>query len=128
MIAADRTVKGAKVAILGFTFKENCPDTRNSRIIDIVNELREYGIEPIVADPVADAKEAKWLYGIEFVGQDTIKDMDAVVLAVAHDEFKGLDMNFFGGLYSAGTKVLVDVKGMLDRKAYEEAGYEYWRL
>ena len=76
-----------KVAILGFTFKENCPDTRNTKIIDIVRELNEYGIDPMIADPTADAAEAKRLYGVDFVPMDAIKEMDAVVLAVAHTEF-----------------------------------------
>lgn len=128
LIVADRPVKGARVAILGFTFKENCPDTRNTRVIDIVNELGEYGITPIVADPVADAAEAKALYGVEFVGVDEISDCDAVILAVAHDEFASLGMDWFDKLYSDGTKALLDVKGLLERKAYESAGYEYWRL
>ena len=74
LIAADKAVKSAKVAILGFTFKENCPDTRNTKIIDIVNELKEYGITPVIADPTADANEAKWLYGIEFEDINNIID------------------------------------------------------
>ena len=128
LIDADRPIKGAKVAILGFTFKENCPDTRNTRVIDIVNELREYGIEPMVADPAADAGEAKRLYGIEFVNINSISGCDAVVLAVAHKQFEDLDMDFFDELYSDGRKVLLDVKGLLNREDYETAGYEYWRL
>ena len=129
LIAADKAVKYARVAILGFTFKENCPDTRNTRIIDIVNELREYGIEPVIADPQADADEAKRLYNnVEFADMATISNMDAVVLAVAHDEFKTLTMAQMDVLYREGRKVLLDLKGLLDRKAYEEAGYCYWRL
>ena len=128
LIDADRPVKGAKVAILGFTFKENCPDTRNTRVIDIVNELGEYGITPIVADPVADAAEAKALYGVEFVSEDEVSDCDAIILAVAHDNFASIGMDWFDKLYSDGSKVLLDVKGLMDRKAYEAAGYEYWRL
>ena len=128
LIAADKPVRNAKVAILGFTFKENCPDTRNTKIIDIVNELKEYGITPVIADPAADADEAKWLYGIEFVDMNTIKDMDAVVLAVAHDCFKELSMGDIANLYGEGKKIMIDIKGLLDRKAYEAAGYEYWRL
>ena len=128
LIAADKPVKGAKVAILGFTFKENCPDTRNTKIIDIVNELKEYGITPVVADPDADADEAKWLYGIEFVDIDTVKDMDAVVLAVAHDSFKKFDMSYFDAKYGDGQKIMIDIKGLLSRKEYEDAGYSYWRL
>ncbi len=128
LISADKAVKNAKVAILGFTFKENCPDTRNTRIIDIVNELKEYGIDPVIADPEADADEAKWLYGIEFVDMNTIKDMDAVILAVAHDSFSSLSMADMDKFFGEGQKVLLDIKGLLNRKEYEDAGYSYWRL
>ena len=128
LISADKAVKNAKVAILGFTFKENCPDTRNTKIIDIVHELREYGIEPIIADPQADSDEAKRLYGIEFVSIEDINDMDAVVLAVAHTEFKDMSMSTIDSLFGEGKKVLLDIKGLLDRKEYEAAGYAYWRL
>ena len=131
LIAADKAVKGAKVAILGFTFKENCPDTRNTKIIDIINELKEYGITPIVADPVADKEEAKHLYGIEFVDINTVKDCDAVILAVAHDEFKTLTQADFDKMFKAGDnsqKVIADIKGILCRKEYEKVGYNYWRL
>lgn len=128
MIAADRTIRGARVGILGFTFKENCPDTRNSKVIDIVRELREYGIEPLIADPTADADEAKRLYGVEFVEMNAIRNMDAVILAVAHNELKALTGNDIDAMFSPGKKVLIDVKGIMDRKEYEEAGYSYWRL
>lgn len=128
LIAADKPVKNARVAILGFSFKENCPDTRNTKVIDIIRELKEYGISPQVADPQADADEAKRLYGIEFAGMDEVKDMDAVVLAVAHDEFKKLGREDFDAMFGAGQKVLLDIKGMLERKAYQDAGYLYWRL
>lgn len=128
LISADKAVKNAKVAILGFTFKENCPDTRNTKIIDIVSELKEYGITPVIADPVADADEAERLYGMRFVDISEIKDMDAVVLAVAHDEFKKLTMSDIDSFFGEGRKVLVDIKGLLDRKEYENAGYSYWRL
>lgn len=128
LIAADKAVKNAKVAILGFTFKENCPDTRNSKIIDIVNELREYGIEPLIADPEADADEAKHLYGIEFADMNTIKDMDAVILAVAHTEFSSFTMEQMDKFFGEGKKVLLDLKGLLNRREYEAAGYSYWRL
>ena len=128
LIAADKPVKSAKVAILGFTFKENCPDTRNTKIIDIVNELKEYGITPVITDPEADADEAKRLYGVEFVDMDTVKDMDAVILAVAHTSFTSLTMSDIDRMFGQGEKVLLDIKGLLDRKAYEAAGYSYWRL
>ena len=129
LIAADVSVKGAKVAILGFTFKENCPDTRNTRIIDIVNELKEYGITPVIADPEADKAEAKHEYGIDFVDMDSINGMDAVVLAVAHEQFKSLSLTEINKLYGENhPKVLLDLKGLLNRKEFENAGYIYWRL
>ena len=128
LIKAEKAVKNAKVAILGFTFKENCPDTRNTKIFDIVKELREYGIEPTIADPTADADEAKRLYGVEFVDMATIRDMDAVVLAVAHNEFAHFAMADMDKLFGEGKKVLLDIKGLLNRKEYENAGYLYWRL
>ncbi len=131
LIKADVPVKSAKVAILGFTFKENCPDTRNTRIIDIYNELHEYGITPVIADPVADAREAMHEYGLEFVSLETIKGMDAVILAVAHDEFRALNCDDIDGLYKESScceRVLLDIKGILDREEYEKMGYKYWRL
>lgn len=131
LIKADVPVKNAKVAILGFTFKENCPDTRNTKIIDIYNELREYGITPVIADPAADSDEAKRLYGIEFIDINDIKNCDAVILAVAHEQFKNLGQADFDKMFKSGRneeKVLVDIKGLLSRKEYEKAGYKYWRL
>lgn len=128
LIKAGKTVKNAKVAILGFTFKENCPDTRNTKVFDIVKELCEYGIEPTISDPTADAAEAKRLYGVEFADFATIKDMDAVVLAVAHDEFSRFTMADIDKLFGNGQKVLLDLKGLLNRSEYEKAGYNYWRL
>lgn len=129
LIQADVPVKNAKVAILGFTFKENCPDTRNTKIIDIYNELKEYGITAVIADPAADAAEAKWLYGIEFANMDEIHDMDAVILAVAHEEFKSLDVSKVNSFYRPqAKKVLLDLKGLLDKKTYVNADYLYWRL
>ena len=128
LISADKTVKGARVAILGFTFKENCPDTRNSKVFDIVKELREYGIEPLITDPEADAAEARTLYGVSFSKIEEIRNMDAVILAVAHKAFKYLSEEQVSMFFGAGKKVLLDVKGILDRKTYERAGYGYWRL
>ena len=128
LIEADKALGSAKVAVLGFTFKENCPDTRNTKVIDIVNELREYGINPIIADPCADSAEAERIYGIKFTPLHEIRNMDAVIIAVSHSEFAGLTMADIDTLYGNGKKVLVDVKGIFDRKEYENAGYYYWRL
>lgn len=130
LIKADIPVKSANVAILGFTFKENCPDTRNTKVIDIYKELKEYGITAVVADDNADADEAKRLYGITFTPMKDIKNCDAVILAVAHESYKQLGMDDLAALYAENgkPKVLTDLKGVLDRKAYENAGYLYWRL
>ncbi|MBO4796212.1 MAG: nucleotide sugar dehydrogenase [Verrucomicrobia bacterium] len=128
LIRAEKQVKGARIAILGFTFKENWPDTRNSKVFDIVRELREYGIEPTVSDPMAKPEEAKRLYGIELVDMDTIRDMDAVILAVAHRQFAGFTLAEMDRFFAPGKKVLLDIKGLLDRGQYENAGYHYWRL
>ena len=128
LIKVDKNVRNAKVAIFGFTFKENCPDTRNTKVIDIVNELKEYGIDPLIADPEADATEAKRLYGVEFVGINAIKGMDAVILAVAHKEFSSFTMGEMDRFFGVDKKVLLDIKGILNRKEYEAAGYSYWRL
>ena len=128
LIAADKPVKQAKVAILGFTFKENCPDTRNSKVYDIVRELREYDIEPLIADPVADPAEAKRIYGVEFVPMEQIRCMDAVIIAVGHREFSGLTSSDLDRMFGPGRKVLLDIKGLFDRSSLEAAGYGYWRL
>ncbi|MBP7347155.1 MAG: nucleotide sugar dehydrogenase [Butyrivibrio sp.] len=130
LIANDLQVKGAKVAILGFTFKENCPDTRNTKIIDIYKELGEYGITPVVVDPEADADEAKRLYGITFNSMADVKNMDAVIVAVAHKEFipytKADMAKFFNPAHAA--KVLLDLKGIYDRNEYKAPEFDYWRL
>jgi len=131
LIKADVPVKAAKVAILGFTFKENCPDTRNTRVIDIVNELKKYRITPMIADPQADAEEAMHEYGIEFNKVEDIKDMDAVVIAVNHNAFLKFTQNDLNKMFKDvpnNNKVLLDNKGVLNRKEYELAGYRYWRL
>ncbi len=128
LIKAGKPVKNAKVAILGFTFKENCPDTRNTKIFDIVKELREYNIEPIIADPKADADEAKRLYNISLVDITEIKDMDAIILAVGHEDFSRFSIADMDKLFAKGEKVLLDIKGLLNREEYEKAGYNYWRL
>ncbi|MBR3608147.1 MAG: nucleotide sugar dehydrogenase [Lachnospiraceae bacterium] len=130
IIKADLPVNKAKVAILGFTFKENCPDTRNTKIIDIYNELREYGITPMVVDPTADKEEALHHYGITFASMEEVKDMDAVIIAVAHDEFLKLDKQQIKEFFNPENKikVLADIKGLLNRKEYSDEEFSYWRL
>lgn len=130
LIKSDIAVKNARVAILGFTFKENCPDTRNTKVIDIYKELKEYGITPLVVDPAADAEEAKQLYGITFGSMEDVKDMDAVVVAVAHNEFLKLNRESIEAFYNQKhkKKVLLDLKGLFDRKEYADGAFCYWRL
>ena len=130
LIRADVPVKSAKVAILGFTFKENCPDTRNTKVIDIVKELREYGIDPVIVDETADRDEARQLYGVELADRSAAADVDALVIAVAHREFEKLDKAAIDACFKKSNekKVLVDVKGILDRKAFGNNEYIYWRL
>lgn len=130
LIKADIPVKKARVAILGFTFKENCPDTRNTKIIDIYNELKEYGITALVTDDDADAAEAKRLYGIEFTPMKDIRDCDAVILAVAHDRFTKLTKEDMTALFADNGKanVLTDIKGILNKDEFSGEDFLYWRL
>ena len=131
LIKSDISVKNAGVAILGFTFKEDCPDTRNTKVIDIINELKEYGIVPIIADPVADKEEAKRLYEIEFTPMEEIRGMDAVIIAVAHKEFSELSGERLDVMFKQEEnqkKVIAEVKGILDKKELIASGYNYWRL
>lgn len=135
LIKADIPVKNARVAILGFTFKENCPDTRNTRVYDIVTELRDYGITAAVCDPLASPDEVEEEYGIKLLPFDEIRDMDAVVIAVAHNNFLSITEKDLGSMFKADAmanekrgRVVFDLKGILDRKRLEEAGYLYWSL
>ena len=131
LILANKVVRQSKVVILGLTFKENTPDTRNSKVIDIIDSLREYGIEPIIVDPVADINEAKQEYGIDLVDIKDVRNADCLVLAVAHDVFKRMSLRELDCLYGDlenKDKVLIDVKSMLDKKEIQEKGYSYWRL
>ncbi|MCR4762383.1 MAG: nucleotide sugar dehydrogenase [Lachnospiraceae bacterium] len=130
LIAADIPVKRARVGILGFTFKENCPDTRNTKVIDIVRELREYGIDPVVSDETADIAEAERLYGLKLARQELVKDMDAVIVAVAHTYLASMDRAQIDSFFAEGNRmrVLFDIKGIYDKAAFPSAEYDYWRL
>lgn len=128
LIKAEKQIKGAKVAIMGLTFKENCPDTRNTKVIDIINELKEYGVKVLVYDPIADKEEAFEEYRLEFNSIDELKEVDAVICAVQHDEFKSITLEQLEDMYSKGKKVLIDIKGVYNRKEVEKKGFIYWRL
>ena len=131
LIFAGKSVKDSRVAVLGLTFKENCPDTRNTKIVDIINELKEYGVQSYVTDAYAENDDAKKEYGIDLVPMNELKNMDAVIIAVAHDKYFELKKEDIDAIFAEGAnseKVLIDVKGILDRKQYEADGYCYWRL
>ncbi|MGP4073849.1 nucleotide sugar dehydrogenase [Piscibacillus sp. B03] len=129
MIQAKQNISQSKVAVLGMTFKENCADVRNTRVIDIIEELRDYDVEVLVHDPIAEADEVKNEYGIDLVDESELKDLDAIIIAVGHETFKEYDFTTFDSLYKdQDKKVLVDVKEVLDRKALEAKGYYYWSL
>ena len=130
MIHADVKVKDAKVLVLGLTFKGNCPDTRNTKVVDILNELHSYEIETAVYDPVADKSEAKREYGIDLIGADELTGFDAVIIAVDHEEFKSITVDEIKAMYSedCNNRVISDVKGIFDKKEFEDAGFKYWRL
>lgn len=129
LVKCDVPFKKAKVVILGLTFKENCPDIRNTRVVDIIDELREYGIKPCVVDPLVDQEDAWKTYGIKIQDLNEIHHADAIVFAVSHDEFIHLDREKIEQLYGGNNKkILFDIKGIFDRKEFKSDGYTYWRL
>ena len=131
MIEAGQAPKNSRVVILGLTFKENCPDTRNSKVDDIIKRLNEYGITPIVADPWASQRDALHEYGVTLTPLEDIKNADCVIVAVAHREFKALALEDIKRLYREGPdeeKVLLDVKGLYRVADLKASGLRYWRL
>lgn len=131
MIEAGQAPRNSKVAILGLTFKENCPDIRNSKVDDIIKRLNEFGIEPLVVDPCANAKEALNEYGVALTKIEDVHDVDCIILAVAHDEFKNLGIDRINCFYKNTTndnKVLIDVKGICNVNLLKESGIIWWRL
>ena len=152
MIKANKQINGSKVAIFGITFKENCPDVRNTKVIDVIKELEEYGVEVKVIDPVADKEDLWREYRINTCEKEVIIDMDAVIFAVSHEEFKGISLlevkrMFRPSVYNNSevmaevaatseeildvdysSSVLIDIKGLFNRQDAENAGFSYWRL
>jgi len=117
----------ATVTVLGITFKENVPDIRNSKVADIVTELRKAGVQVQVTDPMALAEETRHEYGIDLVAGDKLSPADAVILAVSHDEYKSGGWNLVSSLLKGGKGVVLDVKSLLDRERMP-AGIQLWRL
>lgn len=131
LILANKAPKKSKVVIFGLTFKENCPDIRNSKVEDIIKGLNEYGIAPIVVDPWADKKEAKLVYDVEIKNIKEIKNIDCIIIAVAHNEFKKITLDKLKTLYRKtkdSDKVLIDVKGLYSIKDLNKSNITWWRL
>lgn len=131
MIAAGQTPKKSKVVILGLTFKENCPDIRNSKVEDIIKGLNTYGIEPVVVDHWADNADAKNEYNIELTRLEDVSDADCVIAAVAHNEFRAMGIEKIIKLYRTCNdyeKVLIDVKGIFKIAELKQSGIKFWRL
>lgn len=131
MIMAGQAPKKSKVIILGLTFKENCPDIRNSKVEDIIKQLNTYGVKPIVIDPWANEKDAMKEYGVELKTMKDAKDADCVIVAVGHNEFRSMCLDDLKKLYKIGSddeKVLVDVKGVYKIEDLKASGLRFWRL
>ena len=125
LIHAGKSVKGSTVLIMGLTFKENCPDIRNSKVVDIIKELKDYGINVIVTDPLASYDEAKKEYDILLTNENSIKDVDAIVLAVAHDFYKNKKREDFKEMFKKDSSILIDIKGA--QKSLS-SHFDYWSL
>jgi UDP-N-acetyl-D-glucosamine/UDP-N-acetyl-D-galactosamine dehydrogenase len=128
MIRAGKKVLEARVAILGITFKENVPDLRNTRVVDIIEELKEYGIDVLVHDPLADPEEAGKYYNVELVEMESLSRMDAVIVTVSHRHYMELGLSGIAGICQNGLPVILDVKGIFDPTEATEQGFIYWRL
>ncbi|WP_346895367.1 nucleotide sugar dehydrogenase [Clostridium sp. UBA7503] len=141
LIKANKRVKNAKVAVLGLTFKEDCPDTRNTKVVDIIDELKDYGINVLATDPVASKEEIKHEYGIDMVSMEDIKNVDAIILAVSHHNYREMIIKDFAPLYRsealdevAAAKdevekdVFIDVKGIMNKNSVDSDTMVYWRL
>lgn len=131
LVLAGKVVKDAKIAILGITFKENCPDVRNSKVVDIIKRLHEFGINPLVVDPWANADEVNHEYKVALGSVEDVKDLDCLVLAVAHKEFAELSLaklDTFFKVMPNDEKVIIDIKNLCKLEDLKDKGYRYWRL
>ncbi len=128
LIKAGKQVRGAKVAILGITFKEDVPDLRNTKVIDIINELKDYGVDVLINDPLADLGEARQYYGAELQPLDAIKDADAVILAVMHKTYREIGLKGISGMCNGSSALVIDVKGCFSPRQAQKLGITYWRL
>jgi UDP-N-acetyl-D-galactosamine dehydrogenase len=127
MITSGSTIKGARVNVLGLTFKENCGDLRNSKVVDIIRELETFGVEVFVSDPLADSGEALREYSIELRDWKTLPKADAIVIAVAHREYKNLITNELGVILNKNG-IIIDVKSIFELIDLEQTGRNFWQL
>jgi UDP-N-acetyl-D-galactosamine dehydrogenase len=128
MIQLGKNPRGSNVLILGVTFKENVPDVRNSRVEDIYKELKDYGANVTVVDPMADPEEVLHEYGIELGKLKEVKDVDVVIAAVAHDEYRKFNLDGFVSFLTKKKPLIIDIKGIYKKDECTKAGFEYWRL
>ena len=129
LIRNDTKIKGARIGVLGLTCKENVPDLRNTRAVDIISELQEYGVETLVHDAQADPEEAMAELNIELSELEDFRDLDALVLAVSHDEYKAIPMSELKSWFGdPGKALVIDVKGFFDREVLDAENIAYWRL
>jgi UDP-N-acetyl-D-galactosamine dehydrogenase len=128
LIHSGKAVKGARVAILGITFKEDVPDLRNTRVVDIVHELVDFGVEVLVHDPLADSQEAKQYYGLDLVSLENLQGVDAVVVAVMHKTYRQMGLPGISGLCTNGRPIVIDVKSALDTPETQKLEITYWSL
>ena len=131
LVKVGKVARDAKVYIFGLTFKENCPDIRNSKVMDVIHRLKEYKIEPIICDPWVDIKEAKQQLNVDLVNLADVKDADCIIFAVSHKEFTALSLDKIDKFYkniASEEKVLVDVKNMFKVEDLKRSGYAWWKL
>jgi UDP-N-acetyl-D-glucosamine/UDP-N-acetyl-D-galactosamine dehydrogenase len=128
LIEADIKIRGSKVAVFGFSFKENCSDIRNTKVLEIINLLDEIGINVIVVDPIVDKNEVLSKHNVKLCSKEGIRDVDAIIFAVSHDIFRELSLEDMLKMYSSNTPVLIDVKGIFSKNNAIKLGYLYWRF
>ena len=128
LIAAGKQVRGARVAILGITFKEDVPDLRNTKVVDIISELQDFGVDVLITDPLADPDEALKYYGVDLQPLNQIKDLDAVILAVMHREYREEGLEGIAGRCADSNALVIDVKGCFSPQEAQKLGVTYWRL
>ncbi|MBI9086602.1 MAG: nucleotide sugar dehydrogenase [Desulfobacterales bacterium] len=128
LIAAGKQVRGAKVALLGITFKEDVPDLRNTRVVDIIRELEDYGVVTLAHDPMADPEEARRYYGLELKSMEALAGVDGVIVAVIHRAYAQMGLSRIAALCTDGHPLVIDVKGGFSPSEARQADIAYWRL